>query len=434
MKRRLWGRLLIIGGLALTGTRGWAEATPAQKDLGMTMLRRCKTMLQDEYYDPTLGGFDLEGRCQEAEKRIATAADNAAIFRIVAEVFLNLGDPHTRFIAPPRAARVDYGWQAVTVGDGCYVYRLVAKSDAVKKGLAFGDRIESVNGLAANRQTWPILAYLFNSLDPQGGLRVVAVSPAGERRQLDLQAEVKPRARVLDPNSAEYWQLVLRAEADIDRWDDQFAWVDDVLVWRLRRFDNDPASLNEGAGRLAKAKSLVLDLRGNDGGSKEKLLEMLALIFDHPVQVGTIRTRGKEAPLAAAPAARPFRGMVIAVVDAQTGAAAEICARMLQLEDRGVVVGDRTAGDLRSGKFVISMVGTNGVPFAMAVTTARMVMRDGQTLDGGVAPDLPLIPTGADMARRSDPALAKALAQVAKKFTPEEAGKLLPWKLPAGEL
>ncbi len=59
----------------------------------------------------------------------------------------------------------------------------------------------------------------------------------------------------------------------------------------------------------------------------------------------------------------------------------------------------------------------------MQVSISDVVMPDGQRLEHiGVTPDHMIIPTGADMAARRDPAMAKALSVVGVTISPEEAG------------
>jgi C-terminal processing protease CtpA/Prc len=411
--------------IGFTGLQLAAADTTINRELGVSMLRWGKETVLREHCDPTLNGIDLKARCELAEQKIAKASSDSEVLRIVAQAFLDLGDKGSRLLPPPLAMTFDYGWSAMVVGDACFVSRLTKDSDAVGKGLKLGDRIESINGVAANRATLSTLLYFFEEIDPQGALRVVAVSADGTRRTLELQTQVTHRSRTrASVMSAEYRQQVLKKEEDRARSDDQFVEVGDALVWRSRHL----SGLSKGLNRLRKAKKVVIDFRGNSTGTEDDLRDLLAAFFDHEISAGTVQQRDRQVPVVSKPDAKPYGGMVIMLVDAHTGKVPEIFARVLQLEDRGIVVGDRTAGEMRWSKAFYSD-GDEKTPvhYGMEVTVARMQLRDGKSYEGtGLTPDLSVRPTPVDIAQRSDPALAKALAQVGSKLSPEEAGKLLP--------
>jgi C-terminal processing protease CtpA/Prc len=60
---------------------------------------------------------------------------------------------------------------------------------------------------------------------------------------------------------------------------------------------------------------------------------------------------------------------------------------------------------------------------------ADVITTDGKSLEHiGVTPQMPLIPTGANLAAGQDPVLAVALELFGQKVTAEQAGKLFPIK------
>jgi C-terminal processing protease CtpA/Prc len=431
MKTYQWIRV----GVAWAGLAAVA-ATAAERvdrDLGVMMLRRAKRAVATEYFDPALRGFPLEQRCAEAEAAIAKAESNVDVFRLIGQVFLDLGDPQTYWVPPPRKVQVDYGWAAMTVGDACFVRWVDARSDAAKKGVKRGDRIEAVNGIAVNRATWPKLAYSFYVLSPQRGLRVTLRPPGGEARELDLMAEVKEKPEEAAMAGGEARDFGSQGAGERDGREPPaasvFAEVGDTLVWRLRGFSRQGSPMREDAARLRRAKAVVLDLRGSGGRSQAALEELVGNLFDREVTVATVQERGEKKPITVKPAAAPFAGLLVVLVDAGTASFAELFARMIQLEDRGIVIGDRTSGRAQIAKTFTEKVRVGVEPArvsAISVTVGGFVLRDGKALDSaGVMPDLPVRPTGGDLAANRDPALALALAQTGHKLTPEAAAKVL---------
>ena len=104
----------------------------------------------------------------------------------------------------------------------------------------------------------------------------------------------------------------------------------------------------------------------------------------------------------------------------------------MQLEKRGTVVGDRTAGAVMRSKHHPREMGTDTVIFyGASITDADVVMTDGKSLERtGVMPDEVHLPTAIDLARGHDPVMSHAASLLNVKIKPEQAGALFPeeWK------
>ena len=102
-------------------------------------------------------------------------------------------------------------------------------------------------------------------------------------------------------------------------------------------------------------------------------------------------------------------------------------ARLVQIERRGAVIGDRTAGAVMTSRLFPHTVGMDAIAFfATSITIGDVRMTDGGSLEHtGVTPDEIVLPTGADLAARRDPVLARAIIALGGAITPEKAGQLL---------
>lgn len=127
-----------------------------------------------------------------------------------------------------------------------------------------------------------------------------------------------------------------------------------------------------------------------------------------------------------------FSGRIVALVDAASASASELLARTLQIEYRGVVIGDRSAGSVREARLVPLLLerGPALITYSASITDADLVMSDGGSLEGiGVEPDTIVLPSAEDLARGRDPVLARAAAIVGAPLDPSSAGALLVrWK------
>lgn len=125
-----------------------------------------------------------------------------------------------------------------------------------------------------------------------------------------------------------------------------------------------------------------------------------------------------------------FKGRLIVLVDSNSASASEVLARVVQLEKRGTVLGDRTSGKVMRSRLYPHQIGLDTVVFyAVSVTDADLIMTDGQSLENvGVIPDELLLPTAEDLRSQKDSVLSRAIAMAGATLDPVEAGKLFPFK------
>ncbi|MFY9743128.1 MAG: hypothetical protein WAK21_14080, partial [Candidatus Sulfotelmatobacter sp.] len=107
-------------------------------------------------------------------------------------------------------------------------------------------------------------------------------------------------------------------------------------------------------------------------------------------------------------------------------------ARIVQLEKRGVVIGDRSAGKVMESRVYSYSSGIDVVTFyGASITDANLLMSDGESLEHtGVTPDDTVLETADDLANGRDPALAHAAELAGVKITADQAGKLFPYEWP----
>ena len=83
-------------------------------------------------------------------------------------------------------------------------------------------------------------------------------------------------------------------------------------------------------------------------------------------------------------------------------------ARIVQIEKRGTVLGDRTAGAVMTSRIFPHRAGLAAVAFyAASITVGDVRLSDGTSLEKvGVRPDEIVLPSPADLAAGRDPVLA----------------------------
>jgi C-terminal processing protease CtpA/Prc len=374
--------------------------------------------------------MDVDERFKTADEKIKTATSLGQIFGIIAQVLIELEDSHTFFLPPGRASRTEYGWQWQAIGGKCYVVAVKPGSDAEAKGLKEGDEIYSIDGIGPTRENSWKLQYLYYSLRPKPGMRLVVIKPDGHEQQLDVMAKVDPGKRVIDLTDADIGQFERELENESRFYRQRYVEMgDDLFIWKMPEFDMPKEKVDDFVDKFRKRKSLILDLRGNHGGSEEMLLRLIGNFFDHDVKLGDLKARKEmKPPTAKTRGDHIFKGDLVVLVDSNSGSAAELFARIVQLEKRGKVIGDRSEGKVMRSRLYSHELGLDTiVPYGVSITVADLIMTDGKSLENvGVTPDEIKLPTAADLAAKRDPVLAYAASLLGVKLSPEKAGEMFP--------
>jgi carboxyl-terminal processing protease len=179
--------------------------------------------------------------------------------------------------------------------------------------------------------------------------------------------------------------------------------------------------------------ALILDLRGNPGGYIVTLERLAGYFTDHDVKIADRKGRKEMKPMLGKTRGKDiFTGKLIVLVDSKSASCSEMFARLIQLEKRGIVLGDVSAGAVMQSRFYGQEMGVNTiVMYGASITDADVIMTDGKSLEHtGVRPDELILPTAEDMAARRDPVLVRAAELLNVKLDPVKAGAMFPreWK------
>lgn len=415
----------------IAATAAAAETKPAFTSTDLDRARGMLGLAQDEtvkyFYDPARVGPKFAARCAAAREALAGAKSNGEALMIIAQPFLDIGDSHTRFVPPAHKDLVSHHWKFQAVGPDVYVSEVDRGSDAEKKGLRVGDKLLAIDGIAPTRANRHLLQYLLYGLAPRPGMHLVAQAPGQEPRTLDVLGDVRTGTTLRDlRNDRDRGEVELEAEnEDARRRSRLLDLPDGLLVWKLRQFDED--KIASGLHKAASAKTVILDLRGNPGGYVQAAEDMLNGLFGDGFEAYSTHEREKTETTRVKGGG--FRGLLLVLIDETSASASEIFARAVQMRQRGILLGDRTAGALSTAQLHPLVLGNaeRFTYFGVHITRSSIIMADGSIIEGkGVGPDYQILPTHEQLYRGDDPVLAKALTIAGHKTTPEAAGKLFP--------
>jgi len=430
------GCITAIFGIIQTGTTQTSNQKigPNDRERAKTMLADMRDTVKKHYYDPTFHGIDMDARYKTYKDRVEKAETLADAFRTVAAYMAGLDDSHTFFIPPNRSYRSEYGYRIQMVGDACFITQIRPETDAAQK-LHLGDQVISLNGFGVNRKDFWQLDYFLHQLAPKPASDFTLRSPSGTIRKEEVLTKYIQGKRLkdltFDHGDTDLYSLIFEEDKEMRLLRSRYIEQNDVLIWKLPAFVQNDSEVDHMMGVARKHKALIVDLRDNPGGQEVTLNRMIGNVFDHDVKVGSRLTRKGEKPMVARSRGdAAFAGELVVLIDSNSASASELFARVIQVEHRGKVVGDRSSGSVMEAYHYQFQAGADiAVFYAASVTGADLVMTDGKSLEKrGVTPDVIVLPTPEDVANSRDPALAKAAELVGVKIDSTAAGKMFPFE------
>ncbi|HEV2489935.1 MAG TPA: S41 family peptidase [Candidatus Acidoferrales bacterium] len=455
-----------------------AAGTPSARAQGVTgqklsntdraqveeMLSTIHDAVKKDYYDPTFHGVDMDARYQKYKATLIGAPTLGEAFRVVAAYLSGLRDSRTFFVPPAITSRFDYGFQMQMIGDRSFVTEVRPGSDAATR-IHPGDEILKLGSYSVGRKDFQDIEYYLNLLSPQDALEMLLRDPQGATRSELVRTKFITGKRVVDTTSRDggvgSWDLILQREGMIHLVRQRCVEIGDALIWKIPAFNMNPDEIDTMIAKANKHAALIIDLRGDPGGLIDRLTYLTGSFFDREVTIATPIGRKHDKEVVAKPHGKTFTGRLFVLVDSRSASASELFARTMQLNHRGTVIGDSSAGavmeskihsfeagagsqsrveigsDIMVGGEVVATTTLSPAPtgedvlvhYAASITNDDLIMSDGKSLEGvGVTPDVIVLPTGADLAVGRDPALSKAAELAGATLDPAAAGKLFPFE------
>ncbi len=359
---------------------------------------------------------------------------NAMFEKAARGLIKNLKDPYAELYSPEEIAsfqrntlRNNYGGLGMQIEqqeDQIVVARVFPNTPAEAGGVLPGDHIISVDTVVVT------------------GMRLDQVSSRLVGQPGTFVDVVFLRASVVQPIKGRFKRAVIRVPAVPYA----ITLQDGVGYIPLQSF-NESAADNVSRALLELkrkgARSYVLDLRGNGGGSLDQALEISDLFLKPGQEIVVVRHRGREPEIASASRPSIVDSMpIVVLVDGATASASEIVAGSLQDHDRGLVVGTTSFGKglvqtlfpLEGGWFVKLTTGKWYTPSGRSIQAEHDRLGDDRFVEyaadsvkgdsarqrpvfksdagrkilggGGITPDMVVAPDSASAAERE---LAKAV-------------------------
>lgn len=399
-----------------------AAAKRTRED-SLRILDEMGKILNEYYYDSKFRGIDLKSRIEAAKTRVKTLQYSWQMYRVLVQLLMDFNDSHTRMILPPRTDHFQYGFDMQMIGDDCFITSVKKDSDAQKQGVEVGDQLVLLGKFKPTRRDLWKMLYVIYKLDPYDTLDLKVRKPDGKEKDLTVKAKTMTNKEFRAEQKAKKEK----------RKDEAFKCQEmskEVIACKLDTFIVERNEIDKMMKQVSNYPKFVLDMRGNGGGYVVMEQYLLSYFFDREVKIADLVTRKKtETRTTKMLGGKQYKGEIAVLIDSDSASAAEMTARVLQLENRAKIYGDISSGSVMTSisvpfeSIVSALADAAIIQTGMSVTVADVIMRDGSRLENrGVLPDEVLLPSALALAKRTDPVLAYAAGKFGANVSPEQAG------------
>lgn len=373
--------------------------------------------------------LDWDRAYLDAIPRVLVTQDTEAYYRELMSFVARLRDGHSNVYPPEEIAIRFYSRPGVRTAkvEGRVIVMQVMDRDLLQQGLDVGDEVFRIDGIDVERYAQERVApYASSSTDQDREVRIYSYSLLSGPAERPVQLEIR---------DAEGRQTTVTAQRSghdtTGARPEPFTMLEDgIAVVVASQFDNRAAAdfLGQHITEVMQSKGLVLDLRGNGGGSSNNGFALLSWLSEAPLpsmmssyrdnnaldrarqgRQATITWRNLERADFKIPRSQVFKGPVAMLIDARTFSAAEDTAAVFKLMHRGVIVGSASGGSTGQ-PWVFELPGGGRA----RICVKRDCYPDGTTFVGtGVTPDVEVALTIDDVRNGRDALLECAIRELA---------------------
>ena len=375
--------------------------------------------INERYHDPALNGTDWAAAARHFRPLALAAKDDEAFWDVLDRMTGELRDAHTRVESPARVEQrardesISLGFSFVRVEGRFAVSGVNTESDAWWAGVRSGMLVIAIAGEPVETAYAKLQADTrHDSTDRSRHMRAV--------RRLMTGALGSTLTFTFERADGTRFDALLSRRKITSRAFESHRVLPSGFGYL--RFTQWQAGVTgralDGLEELKNTPGLVIDLRGNPGGSVFAVNRMLERFFTEKVEIGRSTTRtGKPISLffgaveiiklkaVIEGSAEAYKAPVVVLVSASSASASELFAGAMQAAGRAKVIGEPSCGCL------LGFLGYARIPGGgdLAYSEVGFVMTNGKRIEGeGVIPDHHVAPTLLDLQQNRDRALEEA--------------------------
>ena len=400
----------------------------ATVELRLEAQQRAWQIVAERHYDPALNGVDWHAVRERHRLAVIAAKSDAEMYLALKAMVRELKDSHTRVVTAResadhrRFAVLASGIAFSVIDDQLVVVDVDQASPASRAGVRKGDVVMGIDErrfdtaffrAARDLQIGPA-DIMSSEAQPANHDEVVRFAQLrAVRRSLQRMPDAPPREQrlTLQRDGEERFVVTLMPEPLV-RPPTVTASISDagIAVVKLNRFSvRNRTDVEQALQRIADARALVLDLRGNSGGDYGQFIWLVRQFLPEPRTVLTqLSRRGEQQSvreLRIMPGVAPFLKPIAVLTDRRSGSASELTATALLEQRDALIVGESTCGCVVAVRSEYVLPGSGGV----RVSETGFRSAHGRRMEGEpLAPTIYAPPKLADLRAGRDRALEMA--------------------------
>ena len=375
--------------------------------------------IRDRYHDPRFNGTDWVAVGARYRPLALGAADDETFWDILDKMTGELRDAHTRVDSPSRVElrkrdeSITLGFSFVEINGRLVVTGVSGESDAWWAGVRPGMTVVAIAGEPAMAAYEKLRADTrYDSTDRSRHMRAVRRLVTGDLGTTVAFTFERADGTRFDATLTRR-KVTVRASASHRVLPSGFGYLR-LSQWTI----GATARALEGLRELKDTPGLVVDLRGNPGGSVHAVNRVLERFFDKRTELGRSTTRTGEpvsilfgtveiVKLRSIVEGQPdaYTAPVVILQNAGSASGSELFAGTMQASGRAKVVGQPSCGCL------LGFLGYARVPGGgdLAYSEVGFELPNGKRIEGeGVIPDHAVEPTALDLQQNRDRTLEEA--------------------------
>jgi len=334
------------------------------------------SIINDEFWDPNFNGLDWEEARRRCKPQAIAAQDHESFAEIINQMLAELKTSHTRYytkwdpgyytvqvvFGKPDVHRSGIGVVTKKIEGRYYIIAVIHSSPAEKAGILSGDWLVEADGLPFH----PIRSF-FNKTGRETELIVQRGPLESSRKILKVTpVDMQEKDRLGNDSYASLETIEYRGH--------RFAYV---RLWWLRGIEMKN-TLEFGIYRANEAEGIIIDIRDGYGGDMG--YEFIAPFLQYGLGEVTVESTGRKQKFKSiAGCSKP----VVVLINNGSRSGKEVLAYLFKKTDRGLLIGERTAGYVTGG--MKKEISSDSFLYYGAFN----MLIDGKRLEGvGVEPDI----------------------------------------------
>ena len=378
--------------------------------------------ISDKYfYDSCFNGIDWEKKQIEYKNEIEKCKNHDTYFLILNKMLFELNSSHcgvglisefNKHVSPYIFRNGEIGIDIRIIDNQIVITNVLNNSSADSIKIKPGYIIKKIEGL-----TLADIQKLVKYRPPYNERNQIFHQTTEVLRHLYGQSKTDVEIEYLDENKILYTEILTRTErqngislggmlppAFLES--KSYFISEDIGYLTFNAFiPDDLGQIINNYDKVSNSNGLIIDLRGNDGGSVEGMKTLLGRFVSERIMYGTYINRYEQNVDFIEPTGNLYKGKVVILVDEMSISGAENMAGIFQYLEIGKVIGKRTPGQLLWGKgYLINDT------IALSIPIYKLEYPNGYNPENnGIVPDIEVELKQCDLLSGEDTQLEKAI-------------------------